>query len=706
MHSVSEWAEDEVPALRCHRAVGLTDQDVLHLYREMVLARMLDQRLWALNRQGRVPFVISAQGQEGVQVAAGRAIRAGFDIPLPYYRDLGVVIALGMSAREVVLAHLGKPDDPNSAGRQMPGHWGYPELNMVTNSSCVATQLPHACGLALAARSRGDGQVVACFFGDGAASRGDFHEALNFAGIHQLPIVFVCENNGYAISVPIERQAAVPDIARKAESAYRMPGITVDGNDALAVYPVMAEAMQRARSGAGPSLIEAKTYRYQAHTSDDDDRTYRDPMEVELWKKRDPITRMAAYLHSQGLLDELTDKHLHQEVADEVARAVAQADEARAGAPLDAFTHIYAKPLRPLRAPGGLPEGYIDPCPTTPVERYGIARASTSPETPATINVLEAVRRVQDELMAADPRVMILGEDVGRRGGVFRATQGLFEKYGDRLLDTPLAEASIVGIGIGLALAGMRPIVEIQFADFIHAAFDQIVSEAARAFYRSRGAFNVPIVIRAPWGSVPAGAMYHCQAIESFYAHVPGLKVVAPSTPADVIGLMRSAMEDPDPVLFLEHKRTYRAVKGAVPGPDFEVPIGLAEIARPGRDLTIITYGLHRHLSLAAAEQLEAEASIEVVDLRTISPLDAETVLDSARRCGRVLVVHEDNVSFGAGAEVAALVAEEAFFDLDAPVKRLGMADLFSAPFGKGMAEAIEIGVPHIVAAASELLAI
>jgi len=308
--------------------------------------------------------------------------------------------------------------------------------------------------------------------------------------------------------------------------------------------------------------------------------------------------------------------------------------------------------------------------------------------------------------MAEDGRVVVLGEDVGVLGGVFRATKGLQEAFGEgRVLDSPLAESSIVGIGVGLALAGMRPVVEIQFADFMHSTFDQMVSEAAKIHYRSNGDFSVPLVVRTPWGGGGHRGPYHSQAIEAFYAHVAGLKVVAPSTPADVAGLLRSAVEDPDPVLFLEHKKTYRKIAGVVPDGDWRVPIGVADVARPGDDMTVVTYGLHRHLSLEAAAALaEEDYSVEVIDLRTISPLDTETVLASAVRTGRVLVVHEDNVSFGVGAEVAALVAEHAFYDLDAPVRRLAMPDVPALPYEIGLEAALSVSAADIAAAARALL--
>ncbi|MDQ4133880.1 MAG: alpha-ketoacid dehydrogenase subunit beta [Actinomycetota bacterium] len=309
--------------------------------------------------------------------------------------------------------------------------------------------------------------------------------------------------------------------------------------------------------------------------------------------------------------------------------------------------------------------------------------------------------------MAADERVVVLGEDVGILGGVFRATQGLQASYGpDRVIDMPLAESAIAGVGIGLALAGLKPVVEIQFADFLHSSFDQIVSEAARIHYRSAGDFHVPMVIRAPWGGGTHRAIYHSQAVEAFYAHVPGLKVVAPSTPADVAGLLRTAVHDPDPVIFLEHKKTYRRVRGLVPGNDWRIPIGLADVVRPGDDMTLVTYGLHRHHAVEAAERLAEEegASIELIDLRTIAPLDRDTLLASVVKTGRLLVVHEDNVSFGVGAEISALVTEEAFYDLDAPVRRLAMPDVPAMPYAIPMEKAVMIGVQDIKDAAMALM--
>jgi 2-oxoisovalerate dehydrogenase E1 component len=674
-----------------HTSLGLSGDDLLGMYRTMLLTRVLDQRVWSLNRMGKAPFVISSQGHEGAQVGSAWAITRGRDVVLPYYRDLGVVLTLGMTAYEVLLGVFAKPEDPSSGGRQMPSHWGSKRLGIISGSSPIATHLPHAAGIAKAMQLRGEDGVVTCYFGDGAASKGDFHEACNFAGIHRLPLVLVCENNGYAISVPLEKESAVSDIAVHAHS-YGFTGVIVDGNDPLDCYGAMHAAVRRARRGEGPTLVECKTYRYLAHTSDDDDRTYRSPEEVERWRKKDPLGRLRQYLIEQRLLPESLEQELEAAVRAEVADAVARAEAAPDADPATVLDRVYAVPA--ARVPA-VPLIVPPPPP---------GAAADVPER----TIVDTVREVQRSLLAADERVVVLGEDVGPRGGVFRATDGLYAEFGERrVMDTPLAESAIVGIAIGMALAGLRPIAEIQFADFIHAAFDQLVSEAAKMRYRSNGDFSVPMVVRVPWGGGVHGALYHSQSIEAFYAHVAGLKVVAPSTPFDVAGLLRAAVADPDPVLFLEHKKTYRAIRGPVPPGDWTVPIGQAAIARPGTDATVVTYGFHRHLAVEAAELLaESEGlQLEVIDLRTISPLDTATVLASVARTGRALVVHEDNRSFGVGAEVAAVIASEAFYDLDAPVRRLAMPDVPAMAFAPALEHAVTIGAEDIATAARALCA-
>lgn len=683
-----------------HTALGLSGDDVVAMWRTILLTRRLDQKIWALNRMGKAPFAVSCQGHEGAQVGSAWALRGGTDVVCPYYRDTGVMIALGMTPKEILEGVFARASDPSSGGRQMPNHWGSARLRVITGSSPIATQIPHAAGVALAARMKGEATAVVTYFGEGAASKGDFHEAMNFAGVHSLPLVAICENNGYAISVPLENQSAVEHIAERAH-AYRFVGVIVDGNDPLDVYAAVLAALHRARKGEGPTLIECKTYRYLSHTSDDDDRTYRTPREIETWRKKDPYQRLKQYLIEQRLLTESREAEFEAEVTAEIEEAVRAAEASPAPAPEDAFRKVFARPLRPIP---GVPEAYAATQEgITPPRGTGGAVPAEAPIR----SLIESVRETIREAMAADERVFVLGEDVGARGGVFKATDGLVTEFGEaRVLDTPLAESAIVGVAIGAALHGLRPIAEIQFADFIHPAFDQIVSEAARIHYRSNGDFSVPLVIRAPYGGGVHGAMYHSQSVESLFAHVPGLKVVCPSTPADVKGLLLEALDDPDPVLFFEHKKAYRSVKGPVPEGEWRVPIGVAEVVRTGSDMTIVTYGIQRHQAVEAAEALAAEGAgdVEVVDLRTISPLDRETVIASATKTGRVLVVSEDNLSFSVAAEVAALVAEECFYDLDAPVMRLATADIPAMPYAPAMEAAVLITTERITEAARKLL--
>jgi 2-oxoisovalerate dehydrogenase E1 component len=630
--------------------------------------------------------MISSQGHEAAQVGAAHALSRENDFILPYYRDLALMVALGMTPYEVLLGIFARADDPSSGGRQMPSHWGYQKRNIITGSSPIATHLPHAVGIALELKNQGRDGVVFCSFGDGATSKGDFHEAMNFAGIHGLPIIFYCENNGYAISVPLSKESAVQDLSVRGAS-YNIPAENIDGTDVLTVHDAVSRAWARASAKEGPTFLVANCHRFLGHTSDDDDKTYRDPAELEEARKQDPLDLFSTYLKERSLITEENIETWSKEYKELVDSEATRAEAASEPDPSTVSHHVFKSFEQPKesvigrnRADGG-------------ELKIG--------------NYVEAIRMTLAHQLETDPRVVVLGEDVGQRGGVFRVTADLAQKYGeDRVIDTPLAESSLIGIGIGLALADARPIVEIQFADFIHSGFDQILSEAARIHYRSNGTFEVPMVIRTPYGGGVHGALYHSQCIEAFYAHIPGLKVVAPSTPADAIGLLNTAMEDPNPVLYLEHKKAYRAVKGILPDQDHRVPIGKGAIVRPGKDLTIITYGFQRHLAQRAAEELAPSADIEVIDLRTISPLDRELIVDSAVRCAKVLVLHEDNISFGVGAEISAIIAQHAFWALDAPIMRLAMPDIPAMGFAKSLEDALTIGTPDIVTACQRLLAI
>jgi 2-oxoisovalerate dehydrogenase E1 component len=672
----------ELDNVRDHKALGLTDDQAVDMYRTMLMARRLDDRMWALNRQGRVPFVVSVSGHEGTQVGAAFAINPETDWSLPYYRDIAYNLAIGVDPKDIFLGVFSKAEDPASGGRQMPNHWSEPNLNLFTHSSVIATQFPHACGIAYHLKATGQPGVVAVMSGEGATSEGDWHEAMNFAGIHQLPMIFVIENNLYAISVPHEQEVAGSVAARA--GGYGMPGISLDGNSVLEVYGAMAAAVERARNGEGPTLLEAKTYRYYAHTSDDDDKLYRTAEEVELWRRKDPIVVFRQYLVESRLLGEATERTIEEDVTATIAAAVAAADDA--ADPTDATSFVYAKPITPgpaIHTPEPLPPG-------------------------GSVNLVTAINRTLHEILAADERVRIFGEDVADpKGGVFKATVGLTEAFGaDRAFNSPLAESLIVGLGIGMAAAGGRPMPEIQFADFIHPGFDQIVSEAARIHYRSGGRWTCPLVIRVPYGGGVHGALYHSQSIEAFYAHVPGLKVVIPSTPADVKGLLWSAYDDPDPVMFLEPKKLYRLAKGPYPEGPYRVPLGRAALRRSGDDLTIIAYGTMAHFAAEAADILgERGVDAGVLDLRSIRPLDWPSIEAAVQHNGKVLIVHEDNEFGGFGAEIAAQIGTKAFDWLDAPVERYGAPEVPAFPFSEVLETQVMPNVDGIVLRAERLAA-
>ncbi len=669
-----------IDPVESHQVLGLSDAAVLEMHRLMVLARRLDDRMWSLNRQGRVPFVVSSSGHEAAQVGAAFALDSEVDWSVPYYRDLAFMVAMGMTPEELFLGLFAKEGDPGSGGRQMPNHWSLPRRRVFSHSSVIGTQFPHAAGIAYELRRTGRPGVVLVTGGEGATSQGDLHEALNFTALHRLPVIFLIQNNQYAISVPARQQVA-GDLAERAR-AYGMAAASIDGNHVLAVYGEVSRAAGRARAGEGPTFIEARTYRYYAHTSDDDDRLYRTAEELAEWRRRDPITLLRAYLVEHRLLTEAEEEAVDEEASAAVAAAVATAEQAPD--PTDALSLVYARPVSN----------------THPAEAIEAAPAGEE------INLITAVNRALHEVMADHPETVVLGEDVADpKGGVFKATVGLTDAFGpDRCFNTPLAESSIVGVAIGMAAAGARPIAEIQFADFIHPAFNQIVSEAARLHYRSRGGWSCPLVIRAPYGGGIHGALYHSQSIEGFYAHVPGLKVVIPSTPADAKGLLRAAVEDPDPVLFLEPKKLYRLGKGPVPAGPYRVPLGRAALRRTGDDLTIIAYGTMAHYAVEAADLLAARGiEAEVLDLRSIRPFDWVSVEAAVKRTGKVLIVHEDNEFAGFGAEVAAQIGERAFEWLDAPVRRYAAPEVPAFPFAPALEAQVMPSMEGIVARAVDL---
>ena len=663
-----------------HRSLGLSDEDVVEMYRLMLMCRRVDDRMWALQRQGRAAFVLGSSGHEAIQVASVFALDRQKDWVLPYYRDMGVGLAWGFTPYEVFLGVFAKQDDPSSGGRQLPSHWSDPDRNVFSQSSVIGTQFPHAAGIAHGLKTKGTDAVAVVYGGEGATSEGDWHEAMNWAGIHKLPYICVIENNHYAISVPTAEEVA-GRIADRA-AGYGFPGHLIDGNDPFEVLATMKAAVARARAGEGPTLIEAMTYRFSAHTSDDNDTLYRTREEVETWKKKDPLVKLRIYMIENRLLTEAEESALDERVISDLAEAVERAEAA--ANPEDPTTHVYAKVIEPgpaVTEPEPVPEG-------------------------PNVNLITAINKTLHEIFEKHDDTVLFGEDVARRkGGVFKATEGLTDRFGpNRCFNAPIAESSIIGCAIGMSATGFKVLPEIQFADYIHPAFNQIVSEAARVSYRSNGRWNVPIVIRTPYGAGIHGAQYHSQSIESFYAHVPGLKVVVPSTPADVKGLLHSAVADPDPVMVLEPKKLYRLAKGPYPEGDHIVPLGKAAIRHQGTDLTIVAYGAMAHFAMQAVPILEELGiSPEVIDLRTLKPLDWPTIEESIKKTSRALVMHEDNEFVGYGAEIAAQIADKTFEWLDAPVKRYALPDVPLMPYAGSLEHALYPTAESIVEKAQEL---
>ncbi len=645
-----------------HRDVGLGDDQIVEMYRLMLLTRRVDDRMWALQRQGRAAFVLGASGHEAIQVGSVFALDTERDWILPYYRDMGVALAWGFTPEDVFLGVFAKKTDPMSGGRQLPSHWSDPDMRVLTQSSVIGPQYPHAVGIAHALKINGGDEVVVVYGGEGSTSEGDWHEAMNWAGIHNLPLIFVIENNQYAISVPTEEEVA-GKLADRAQG-YGFVGVAIDGNNPLLVVQTMQEAVARARAGEGPTLVEAETYRYYAHTSDDDDVLYRTREEVETWRKRDPVARLRQYLIENRLLTEAQEGDIDNEVVNLLTEAVERAEAAPK--PDEPLKRVYAKVIEPGPA---------------------VTELEPTPEG-KTVNLITAINMTLHEILEQNGDAIVFGEDVARRkGGVFKATEKLTERFGpNRCFNSPIAESSIIGVAIGMGAAGYRVLAEIQFADYIHPAFNQIVSEATRISYRSDGRWNCPIVIRTPYGAGIHGALYHSQSIEAFYAHVPGLKVVVPSTPADVKGLLHTAFHDPDPVLFLEPKKLYRLAKGPFPEGRHRVPLGKAAIRHLGNDLTIIAYGAMARFAMDAVPILEELGiSPDVIDLRSLKPLDWATIEQSIKKTSRALIVHEDNEFVGYGAEIAAQIADKTFEWLDAPVRRYGLPDVPIMPYAGSM---------------------
>jgi 2-oxoisovalerate dehydrogenase E1 component len=689
---------------------GLSQQQLIDAYRLMYMSRRVDDREILLKRQQKVFFQISGAGHEALSVAAGMALKSAYDWFYPYYRDRGLCLALGATPYEMLLGAVGAADDPGSGGRQMPSHWAFKHLNVVSQSSCTGTQVLQAVGCAEAGRyftrfpnsakkTEGDyrefkdvmfhgDEVVYVSLGDGTTSQGEFWESMNAAAMLKLPLLVCVQDNDYAISVPVEAQTAGGNISKLVANFPNFHFNEFDGTDVVASFAALHRAIDHIRTGQGPAFLHGHVTRPYSHSLSDDEKLYRSAAELKDEIARDPLAKHRRFLIQENILDETGIHAIEKEVDKEIQHA---ADRALV-APLpklESITDWVYSPDLDSQSPA------FDRQPAA--QKQGTDEVTKKAATPKTM--ADLINHTLKDEMRHDERILIFGEDVADcsreeyltkkmvkgKGGVFKLTHGLQMEFGpDRVFNSPLAEASIVGRAVGMATRGLKPVVEIQFFDYIWPAMMQLRNELSVMRWRSSNAFSCPLVVRvAIGGYLTGGAVYHSQCGESIFTHTPGLRVVFPSNAQDAAGLLRTAIRCDDPVLFLEHKRLYRETFGRAPypGADFMVPFGKARIVHPGDDLTVITYGAVVPRALQAINRLEREHGVhaELVDLRSLSPYDWDSIKASVGKTNRVLVAYEDCLSFGYGAEIAARIADELFESLDAPVRRVAATDTFVA---------------------------
>jgi len=672
---------------------------LIEFYRLMYLSRRTDDREIQLKKQQKIFFQVSCAGHEALLVAAGMALKPGYDWFFPYYRDRAICLALGNTVEEQLLQAVGAADDLASGGRQMPSHWTSRRLNIVSPSSSTATQCLHAVGCAEAGRYfthhpeatkkvAGDyrefkdvkfhaDEVTYVSIGEGSTSQGEFWESLNTASNGKLPVLYVVEDNGYAISTPVEVNTPGGNISKLIANFPNFHFAEIDGTDAVASYEAMVEAVAYCRAGHGPALVHGHVVRPYSHSQSDDETNYRSAEEIQADALRDPISRMQMWLLREGVLDAEGINELERKVDEEVQRATDRALSAVLAQPDSILKHVYSEDLRPTDAAF---EAVVQP--TASATEY---------------TMLDLINHCLRDEMRRDERVVVFGEDVADvtrdagllsgklkgKGGVFKVTHGLQKEFGnDRVFNSPLAEANITGRAIGMAVRGMKPVVEIQFFDYIWPAMHQMRNELALMRWRSNGQFDCPLVMRVPAGGyLTGGSIYHSQSGEVIFTHTPGVRVVMPSNALDAIGLLRTAIRCDDPVLFLEHKNLYRSVFGrsVYPGPEYTIPFGKASIVKSGKDLTVITYGAVVPRAIEAARRMERElgVDVELIDLRSLSPYDWDAIATSVKKTSKVLVAHEDMKSWGYGAEIAARIGDELFHELDGPVRRVGAMDTF-----------------------------
>jgi 2-oxoisovalerate dehydrogenase E1 component len=677
------------------RYQGLDRDALIRIYRTMFLSRRLDDREIQLKRQNKIFFQISGAGHEAVQTAAALLLKPGVDWFFPYYRDRALALGLGVTPYEMLLQAVGAKDDPSSGGRQMPSHWGSRRLNIVPSASATGMQYLHAVGAAEAAlfydqvpkaleQARkaplGDAvshhreEIVYVSGGDGSTSEGEFFEAISAASLGRLPVLFLIEDNGYAISVPVEAQTAGGNISKLVSNYPHLLSEECDGTDPLASYAALSRAVAHCRGRRGPALVHAHVTRPYSHSLSDDEKLYKTAEAREQEAQRDPVPKFGLFLVREGILDEHGMEALEADVEREVLQATDRALGAEAPSPDSISVNLYSPDANPC----------------------GKSFESAPEFAGAPLTMVEMIAATLADEMAGDQRVVVFGEDVADcsreadlahvkgKGGVFKATHGLQRRFGSaRVFNTPIAEAAIIGRSIGMAIRGLKPVAEIQFFDYIWPAMMQLRDELPLVRWRSAGNFKCPAVIRVPTGGyLTGGSIYHSQSGEVLFTHTPGVRVVMPSTALDLCGLLRTALRADDPVLFLEHKHLYRQPynRSPYPGADFTIPFGKASVVREGTDVSVITYGAVVHRAEVAAADLARQGiSVEIIDLRSLSPYDWEAIATSVRKTSRAIVAYEDMRSWGYGAEIAARIADELFEELDAPVRRVAAADTFCA---------------------------
>jgi 2-oxoisovalerate dehydrogenase E1 component len=638
---------------------GMTKDELMNALRLMTLSRTIDHKVMNLLKQGKAFFHIAGAGHEAVQVAFALSMKKGIDWGFPYYRDMCFTISMGVKPEDIFLGFLGKADDPMTGGRQMPCHWATKEANVPTQSSPTGTQFLQAVGAAISLRRRGINGVVYVSSGEGTTSQGEFHEAVNWAAREKLPVVFVIQNNKWAISVPVQGQTGGKNnsILEMMSGYDNLLRLEVDGTDFLQSHAIAQSAIKHARMGKGPALVEAHVVRLFSHSSSDDQKKYRSNDSLEEDLRKDPISIFSKYLIKKEILTELSLEEFKKEITNHVNDAADWALK-QSDPTADSATRFV-----------------LDESGKRESLEYEKLTKQGNP-----VVMVDAINHALREEMERNDKIYVFGEDVADgKGGVFTATKGLSTKFGyDRVFNSPLAEASIMGVAIGMALTGLKPCAEIQFGDYIWPAFMQVRDELSMFRYRSNNLFEAPVVTRVAVGGYIHGGLYHSQNIEGFFSHIPGLLIAYPSNAADAKGLLKTSLRLNDPVLFLEHKGLYRQSYATSPEPDADylIPFGKAKVVKEGNDLTVVTYGAIVHESNFAIKKLEDEGySVELIDIRTIVPLDVDTIYNSVRKTGKVVVAHEDTLTAGFGAEIAALISENCFESLDGPVKRIAAKD-------------------------------